>query len=260
MLKSVRYQVGQWTFVPSAHELRCGVVRVRLQQRASATVSLLCERAGDVVSRQAIIDRAWGRQHLSPNSVAIVIGDLRRALDIGAGEPGSIETLPKAGYRLAPTADQPTDGPKRPAWPLGAATATILVTALAVVAISLRDADAAKPEVALAPVENATGTGQRYAPLMRACSATVLLALGRHSADVRIVEAPFERGERPDFVLQQRWVLWSGAPELVLVARDRAGRTIWSGAIYGAEGQFPAKISDEIGQFAVLARSRAGRS
>src|SRR6476469_8619523 len=75
MLKSVRYQVGHWTFVPSAHELRSGGARARLQQRASATLSLLCERAGEVVSRQEIIDRAWGRRHLSANSVAIVIGD-----------------------------------------------------------------------------------------------------------------------------------------------------------------------------------------
>ena len=53
-------------------------------------------------------------------------------------------------------------------------------------------------------------------------------------------------GARPDYVLQQRWVLWSGEPELVLVARDRTGRTVWSGAIYGNEDQFPSKISDKI--------------
>ena len=113
MLKSVRYQIGHWTFVPSAHELRSGSARARLQQRASATLSLLCERAGEVVSREEIIDRAWGRRHLSANSVAIVIGDLRRALGIGAGEPGSIETVPKAGYRLMPTAEQPAADRKR---------------------------------------------------------------------------------------------------------------------------------------------------
>ena len=94
----------------------------------------------------------------------------------------------------------------------------------------------------------------RYAPLMQACSETVLVALGRHSDEFRIVEArPAGRG--PDYVLQQRWVLWSGEPELVLVARDRAGRTVWSGAIYGNENQFPAKISDKVGQFAALTRS-----
>src|SRR4051794_39531373 len=130
MLKSVRYQVGHWTFVPSAHELRSGDVRTRLQQRASATLSVLCERAGEVVSRQEIVDRAWGRQHLSANSVAIVIGDLRRALGIGAGEAGSIETVPKAGYRLAPGADMPALERKSSPWPLAAAgSALIALTA-----------------------------------------------------------------------------------------------------------------------------------
>lgn len=258
MLKSVRYQVGHWTFVPSAHELRSGHVRARLQQRASATLSLLCERSGEVVSHKEIIDRAWGRQHLSPNSVAIVIGDLRRALGLDTGEPGSIETVPKAGYRLVATEYEPAREPDRQRWPLAAA-AVIAVAALAAVAVPSKQAPAAKPEVALGGIDNATGTS-RYAPLMSACRETALVALGRHSNEFRIVEAPVARAEHPDYVLQQRWVLWSGAPELVLVARDRAGQTVWSGAIYGAENEFPAKISDKIGQFAAFARSRSGRS
>lgn len=254
MLKSVRYQIGHWTFVPSAHELRSGSARARLQQRASATLSLLCERAGEVVSREEIIDRAWGRRHLSANSVAIVIGDLRRALGIGAGEPGSIETVPKAGYRLMPTAEQPAADRKRSPWPFAAAASALAAVALLAVTVPSREA-AAKPEVALAGVENAMGT-QRYAPLMSACRETVLVALGRHSNELNIVEGPVKTGARPDYVLQQRWVLWSGAPELVLVARDQTGRTVWSSAIYGAEREFPAKISDQVGQFAALARSR----
>jgi hypothetical protein len=190
--------------------------------------------------------------------VAIVIGDLRRALSAGAGEPGSIETLPKAGYRLAATAEQPVGEAKRRPWPLAAAAA-IAIGALAAVAVPSWHAAAAKPEVALAPVENATGT-DRYAPLMRACRETVLVALGRHSGEFTIVEAPLNRAKQPDYVLQQRWVLWSGEPELVLVARDSAGQTVWSSAICGPEGAFPARISDKVGQFAELARSRPNGS
>ena len=100
----------------------------------------------------------------------------------------------------------------------------------------------------------------RYAPLMSACRETVLVALGHHSGEFRIVEAPLKAGERPDYVLQQRWILWSGAPELVLVAHNSAGQTVWSSAIYGREGEFPAKISDGIGQFAALARRGRGGS
>jgi hypothetical protein len=98
------------------------------------------------------------------------------------------------------------------------------------------------------------GTG-RYAPLVSACGQTLLIELGRHSRDFRIVEAPAGASESPDYILQQRWVLWSGDPELVLVATDRAGHTVWSGAVYGKENQFPAKISAKVAEFAAFART-----
>jgi DNA-binding winged helix-turn-helix (wHTH) protein len=250
LLKSVSYRVGHWTFVPSAHELRSRAVRVRLEHRASSTLSLLCERAGEVVSRDQIIERAWGRRHLSPNSVAVVIGDLRRALDIPAGEPGSIETLPKAGYRLVPTVADDPHGSRRRA-PRHAPLALIVAFALALFASSARPA---RPEIAIGSIKNDMAT-ERYRPLMAACNETLLVALNRYPDGLRVIEGPIPPGERTDFVLEQRWVLWSGDPELVLVARDRSGRTVWSGAIYGSESRFPAKISDEVREFAAFARS-----
>jgi hypothetical protein len=135
----------------------------------------------------------------------------------------------------------------------------IAVAAAAVLAIPFLAAGSNKPEIAVGTVENAMGTNQ-YTPFMRACSETVLVELGRQRGAFRIVESPVRASERPDYVLQQRWVLWTGNPELVLVARDRAGRTVWSSAIYGAQGQFPAKISDKVGQFAAFARSRSTSS
>jgi DNA-binding winged helix-turn-helix (wHTH) protein len=255
MLTSVTYRLGQWTFVPSAHELRCGAARTRLEQRASATLALLCERRGEVVSRQEIIDRAWGRRHLSANSVAVVIGDLRRALDIAAGGPGSIETVPKAGYRLIGGSE---GEPKRRRWKRGWLGLLAVVVALAAIIWPLAQASSARPQILVAAADNATGSHQ-FDPLIRACSETVLVALGRHAGDLRVVEAAGEgEGPEPDYVLQQRWVLWSGKPELVLVATDRGGRAVWSRAIYGDEDRFPARISDEIGDFAGLARSGFG--
>jgi DNA-binding winged helix-turn-helix (wHTH) protein len=251
LLRSVSYRLGHWTFVPSAHELRSGPARVRLEQRASATLSLLCERTDEVVSREQIVDRAWGRRHLSPNSVAVVIGDLRRALDIPPGEPGSIETVPKAGYRLIGGSSVEQSRPRR-------ATVPLLLVALAVlivlgIAMGLRDRSM-RTEIAVGSIENAMGTSGHDA-LVKACNETVLVQLGRYPHDLRIVETPLAPGERPDINLQQRWVLWSGAPELVLVATDRNGQTVWSGAIFGDENQFPAKISDKIRDLAAFARA-----
>jgi Transcriptional regulatory protein, C terminal len=203
-----------------------------------------------VVGRDEIIERAWGRRHLSPNSVAVVIGDLRRALDIPAGESGSIETVPKAGYRLTGgAAETPV---KRRGGALPYVLLAIFVTL--VLAVIAWRALAARPEVALGLIENSMGT-DRYAALMQASNQTVVVELGRHARDLRLIEGPPSGADRPDYILQQRWVLWSGDPELVLVAKDPSGRTIWSGAIYGKENDFPAKISDKIRDFDALVRT-----
>jgi DNA-binding winged helix-turn-helix (wHTH) protein len=248
MLKSVTYRLGPWTFVPSAHELRSATARVRLEQRASSTLSLLCEHGGEVVGRDEIIERAWGRRHLSPNSVAVVIGDLRRALGIAAGEPGSIETVPKAGYRLI--GGEREARARRGVTPLAYGLLAIAVAVL--IGVAAWPPQPARPEVVIGSIENRMGT-DRYASLITACNQTVIVELAHYSGALRIAEAPVPAGERPDFTLQQRWVLWSGDPELVLVASDRSGRTVWSGAVYGSEDRFPAKISDEVHAFAALA-------
>src|SRR3954466_6096793 len=164
MLKSVRYQVGNWTFIPSAHELRSGTARVRLQQRASATLSLLCERAGEVVSRDEMVERAWGRQHLSPNSVAIVIGDLRRAIAVPAGKPGAIETIPKAGYRLTPTPELAAPVRARRPRVLALVALAAVVALLLIAALTLSVGQ--RPVIAVGSIENAMGTNAN-APLMR---------------------------------------------------------------------------------------------
>ena len=64
---------------------------------------MLCEAGGDVVSQEQLIDGVWQGRALSENSVAVVIGQLRRALDDDAREPRLIETIPKRGYRLRAT-------------------------------------------------------------------------------------------------------------------------------------------------------------
>ena len=63
-------------------------------------------------------------------------------------------------------------------------------------------------------------------------------------------------GARADYILQQRWVLWSGDPELVLIAKDRDGQTAWTGAVYGDENQFPGKIAEKVRAFAQVAANR----
>lgn len=85
-------------------ELHLGPTEFRLLRH-------LIEHAGQVVSRQALIDAAWDRgRYVDIKTVNVHVGRLRRALDDGKGE--IIRTVRSAGYLLekaAPLRDQKSD-------------------------------------------------------------------------------------------------------------------------------------------------------
>src|SRR5436305_14506530 len=95
-----RHRVGAWHFTPATGELRRRTDVRRLEPRAAKVLEMLCEAGGEVVSQEQLIVGVWNGRSLSDNSVAVVIGQLRRALDDDAREPRTIETMPKRGYRL----------------------------------------------------------------------------------------------------------------------------------------------------------------
>src|SRR3954454_23951548 len=95
-----RHRIGAWEFSPATGELRRRTDLRRLEPRAAKALEMLCEAGGEVVSQEQLIDGVWQGRALSENSVAVVIGQLRKALDDDAREPRLIETIPKRGYRL----------------------------------------------------------------------------------------------------------------------------------------------------------------
>src|SRR5215212_6382400 len=107
-----RHRIGGWEFSPATGELRRRADLRRLEPRAAKALQMLCEAGGDVVSQEQLIDSVWQGRALSENSVAVVIGQLRKALDDDAREPKLIETIPKRGYRLHATATA-TEAPGR---------------------------------------------------------------------------------------------------------------------------------------------------
>src|SRR4051812_32448204 len=107
-----RHRIGGWEFLPATGELRRRADVRRLEPRAAKALEMLCEAGGDVVSQEQLIDGVWQGRALSENSIAVVIGQLRRALDDDARDPRLIETIPKRGYRLC-TGETRIEGPRR---------------------------------------------------------------------------------------------------------------------------------------------------
>ena len=115
-MASQHYRIGDWTFRAGENELVRGGERRRLEDRAARTLELLCRRAGEAVGQDEIIAEVWNGRSQSPNSIPVVIGQLRRALGDDARNPRFIETLPKRGYRLV---SEPETATAPPGWRCG---------------------------------------------------------------------------------------------------------------------------------------------
>lgn len=61
---------------------------------------LLAENAGEVVSKEEILDRLWKTRFVAESALSRNIADLRRLLGDSDRHPRYIETVPKRGYRL----------------------------------------------------------------------------------------------------------------------------------------------------------------
>ncbi len=237
------YQIGRWRFDPAEAILRDGNDERRLEDRAARTLELLCRHRGEVVGKQALIDAVWRGRSVSSNSVAVVVGALRRALDDEPGEPQHIITVNKRGYRLAkgdaPSERDPAE-PKRRSWSGGAAA----LAAAAAVAVLGLGAVLSRPlprpvELVVEPVRNDTGA-PGLEPLAKSLS-TVMIDGAVRIDGGRVIPsatatatATARDGDGRRLAVRSRLILWNGAPELAMSARDiDSGRVVWSGFAAG---------------------------
>ncbi len=94
-----------------AGELRKNGVRLRLRGQPLQVLEILLERAGDVVTREALQARIWSADTFVDfdHSLHNAIARIREVLGDSAESPRYIETLPRRGYRyIGPVEDFPT--------------------------------------------------------------------------------------------------------------------------------------------------------
>jgi DNA-binding winged helix-turn-helix (wHTH) protein len=264
----IRYRFGDWTFSPSAHELERSGRRTRLERRTSLALELLCEREGEVVPVDVFAARLWNNRQLSGNSLSVVIGDLRRALDDDARNPTLIGTVAKSGYRLLapPRAIEPAPAQAPPA-PVGRVGMIALLALLAAVAAvwQLWPARDALPLVVVGPLRNMTGD-VRYDQLARASGELLVTDLSRQQGIVvtRVpdsAEAALDLPARRRINLSAKLVLWSGQPDIVLVGEDAAtSNVVWSGYAFGPEGTIPGKLGAAVAEFSRAVTKRPARA
>ena len=101
-----RVKVGEWWYLPERDKL----VKLSPSGQIEATAELdnLCQnvinylivRAGDLVTKDELLENVWGIRAVSDGRITRVIRVLRVALGDDSRSPLYIETVPKRGYRL----------------------------------------------------------------------------------------------------------------------------------------------------------------
>jgi DNA-binding winged helix-turn-helix (wHTH) protein len=95
-----RFLFGDFELDAAAGRLTRAGTPVPLSARHLDVLSALLARAGDVVSKDALVEAAWRDVAVTDNSLEQAISSLRRAL-AGSNDAASIETVPRQGYRFA---------------------------------------------------------------------------------------------------------------------------------------------------------------
>jgi DNA-binding winged helix-turn-helix (wHTH) protein/TolB-like protein/Tfp pilus assembly protein PilF len=95
-----RWQIGDWTVEPTLNRASAAGGVVQLEPKSMSVLVLLADRAGEVVSREALLEAAWPGLVVGDDSLTQVILKLRKALGDAPRQPTYIETISKRGYRL----------------------------------------------------------------------------------------------------------------------------------------------------------------
>ncbi len=96
-------------------QLRCAGVPVPLQKIPLELLLFLVERNGQLVTRDEIVERVWGKDLFLDveSAVSTAIRKIRQALGDDPARPTYIETVPTKGYRFIPTAQRAPAPPNR---------------------------------------------------------------------------------------------------------------------------------------------------
>jgi len=238
-----KHMIGAWTFEPDANELRRDGERRRLEHRAAATLELLCRRLGEIVTPEDILAQVWNGRAISPNSVPVVISDLRQALEDDARSPRYIETVAKRGYRLM--------GERPAQTPAAASNRHVRPAIFGLIALALTVGAAlawvmfvrpAAPVLLVRPVQNVTGN-PAYGPLASASSA-VLLSEAEQLSGVEVFRGTSPR--RDAVGLDAMLIVWHGHPTIMMWAHRADGPVLWTGMTAGGEQRIPYDIAHEM--------------
>src|SRR6476660_6766086 len=116
--ESERVRFGPFEFDAANRLLSRDGVELWLPPRAIGVLACLLARAGQVVSKQDLLDEVWKDANVTETSLTEAISLLRQTLGDDSQRPTYIQTIPRRGYRFldtafsVPTSAAATAGPR----------------------------------------------------------------------------------------------------------------------------------------------------
>jgi len=106
------FRFGPFEFDPNTRELRKHGLRVQLMGQPVEVLTLLLERAGEVIRREDLQSRLWPGDTFVEfeNGINAAVKRLRERLGDSAERPRYIETIPRSGYRFIAPVSRVSNG------------------------------------------------------------------------------------------------------------------------------------------------------
>ena len=97
----MRVRFGSCVLDSGSREVRRGDTSVHLSPKAFDVLEILVARRPNVVTKDVLLDEVWPGKVVEEANLAIVVGEIRKALGDDPRSPAIVVTVARRGYRFA---------------------------------------------------------------------------------------------------------------------------------------------------------------
>jgi Tol biopolymer transport system component/DNA-binding winged helix-turn-helix (wHTH) protein len=97
-----KFRILEWVVQPELNRMGKGDESIHLEPKIMQVLVELAESQGEVVSRDALLEKVWEGTFVSDDVLTRSVVELRKIFGDDSRNPRVIETIPKKGYRLIP--------------------------------------------------------------------------------------------------------------------------------------------------------------
>ena len=94
------FRLGTWLVEPQLNTLTSNGQTAQVEPKVMQVLVCLAEQAGEVVSKEKLIQTVWADTFVTDDVLTRAISELRKVFGDDSKEPRFIQTIPKRGYRL----------------------------------------------------------------------------------------------------------------------------------------------------------------